>query len=394
MRIFRLFKVHTSTYHGLFCCVLLTIVSFYSVSRAEMTPRLAVLELQGDVGTLQQRQFWSDTIRAASLEALYGYQVSVIDRDQFLMLIQPGRDLSACIGMCAAQIAREVGARWSLSGQLLDQRRQFSVTLKVHSASGDLLGVEQVLIPRTQLTKRLALLTKKLILRTLLAGAEDQEDRSADDVDDTDDVDEDVFPDHDGKHETSTGTQPMSRSQSQMTVGSDQVSARTMIERQGRRGCAGPLVTQKSYRSCVEAGHCTASASWGKCQSKDQEPIVCTSIQQALQFAMWSGGRLPSIKDLLALSKEPTWVHARPAINSSLSEWTLPVEHPEEQILWSKRISTLDVKDLRTESKVPVWQFSQGKALSRMVPPAFQTTHISFRVVYPETHCYGDESVK
>ena len=389
MRIFRPYRVCKLIRCDLFAYALLIFASLTSTSHSELTPRLAVLELQGDVGSLKQRQVWSDTVRAASLEALHGYQVSVIDRDQFLMLIQPGRDLSTCIGMCAAQIAREVGARWSLSGQLVDQKHSLSVTLKVHAASGDLLGVEQESIQREQLTKRLMFLTKSLILRTLIGDEEDEEERSVDDLD------EELSVKHESGHDTKTAQQVTAQSEAEKTQREESTLSPTMIERQGKRICVGPLITQKVYRSCVEKGPCTASASWGKCQSKDDEPVVCINIQQALQFAKWSGGRLPSVKDWLALSKQSAaWVQARRSMGPSLSEWTLPVEYPEEQRLWSQRMSTLDTKDLRTENKVPVWQFAHGKALSRMVPPAFQTTQTSFRVVYPEIHCHGDGEVK
>ena len=109
--------------------------------------RLAVLELQGNVGSIQQKQIWTDYIRAISIKVLKTEQIQVIDRDQFKILLDPAKSLADCTDLCAAEMARELGAHWSLNGNVsklnLDKQTAMMITLKLHDASGSLLGIEQ-----------------------------------------------------------------------------------------------------------------------------------------------------------------------------------------------------------------------------------------------------------
>ena len=59
-------------------------------------------------------------------------------------------------------------------------------------------------------------------------------------------------------------------------------------------------VTVGQYRSCVQAGACSApdechwgSPNWGK-SGIDDHPVNCVSWEEARSFAKWAGGRLPS----------------------------------------------------------------------------------------------------
>ena len=50
-------------------------------------------------------------------------------------------------------------------------------------------------------------------------------------------------------------------------------------------------VTNKQYRACVEAGVCSAPASY---DGGDDHPVVKVNWEQARTFSEWVGGRLPS----------------------------------------------------------------------------------------------------
>ncbi|MBI4056054.1 MAG: formylglycine-generating enzyme family protein [Elusimicrobia bacterium] len=57
-------------------------------------------------------------------------------------------------------------------------------------------------------------------------------------------------------------------------------------------------VTVEQYKACVDSGTCTNpdkefDCNWGK-SGREKHPINCVSWDQAVTFATWAGGRLPS----------------------------------------------------------------------------------------------------
>ena len=100
-----------------------------------MNKRLAVLELQGEIGTIQQKQIWTDYVRSVAIDLLKNERIFVIDRDQFKVLLDPQKSMSDCTDLCAAEMARELGAHWSLSGTLskmsFEQKQGMRKTLLV-----------------------------------------------------------------------------------------------------------------------------------------------------------------------------------------------------------------------------------------------------------------------
>ncbi len=57
-------------------------------------------------------------------------------------------------------------------------------------------------------------------------------------------------------------------------------------------------VTIAQYRSCVDAGACTAPATSERCnwdvEARGDHPVNCVDWDQAVAFATWAGGRLPT----------------------------------------------------------------------------------------------------
>ena len=89
--------------------------ALFFIRAADAQLRLAVLEIQGNVGGIAERQAWTDVIRASAISSLATTNISVIDREQFKLLVNPKKNLSDCADLCVVQLTRELGAKWSLS---------------------------------------------------------------------------------------------------------------------------------------------------------------------------------------------------------------------------------------------------------------------------------------
>ena len=324
-----------------------------SKSYAE-SPRLAVLELQGDLGTLAQRQAWTDGIRRRALTLLRDHGVMVIDRDQFAQLVDPSRDLSDCVGLCAAAIAREVGAHWSLSGSLTQDGSNALVTLKLHNAMGSLLGVEQirgVLLKVTQ--QELAPMTERLIKSALFSPDEDE-----DDAVETSGHEEAVAVDSNPSDQKSE-PEPWQ-----------------LVNTEKGQHCVSPLITIAEYQQCVQAGVCNQTATWGTCQGDQHSPVRCINLKQALTFSRWKKGWIPSLK-------EWSMVMGQRHRGSTFFEWVVPQNYSTRQAAeWRDRFQRIDQRSLKAAAPIEVMNFSaDGQFRRRQTPPAFQVTDLSFRVI-------------
>jgi hypothetical protein len=324
-------------------------------------PRLAVLELQGELGTLLQKQAWTDSIRRAALTLLRDHGVMVIDRDQFAQLVDPKRDLSDCVGLCAAEIAREVGAHWSLSGSLAKDGKTAMITLKLHNASGALLAVEQsrgALIKLTQ--DQIVPMTKRLITVGLFT----DEDES-----DTDEMNE----------EHSVGSP---QNEAILKAKALPVKDRRWHAVRTERGqvCISPLVTIGEYQKCVQAGVCTDRATWGRCKDQNEAPVRCIDIKQALTFSRWRQAWLPSLKEWQALMTQ-----AR--LTTSLFEWVIPDQAKTlgEVAEWRSQYLNMDHQTLKRSPPIDIVKSSikgrHGQTGRRRAPPSFKVPDLSFRVI-------------
>ena len=54
------------------------------------------------------------------------------------------------------------------------------------------------------------------------------------------------------------------------------------------------LVTNKQYKACMAAGRCTAAGESNPERQGDDMPVVDVDWNQAVSFAVWAGGRLPT----------------------------------------------------------------------------------------------------
>lgn len=329
-------------------------MSLISKSHAQ-SPRLAVLELQGDVGTLAQRQAWTDSIRKSALTLLRDHGVMVIDRDQFAQLVDPSRDLSDCVGLCAAAIAREVGAHWSLSGSLTQDGSKAVLTLKVHNSMGSLLGVEQSRSTLLEITQQqLAPLTEKLINSSLFTVDEDEGE------DETDRVEE--------KKSAVVDTQSSDQK--------NDIKSWSLVNTELGQHCASPLVTIDEYQQCVQAGVCDQAATWGTCKGDLHSPIRCINLKQALTFSRWKKGWIPSVNEWRALMSQSRG-------GSRFFEWAVPEGYSVRKAAeWRHRFQVMDQKSLKTAATVTVVKLSPtGRFQSKRTPPAFQVSDLSFRVI-------------
>ena len=378
-------------YYALVWGVIIISHAPYSAHSRVLESRLAVLELQGDVGTLSQRQAWSDTIRASALQTLNTHSIHVIDRDQFSALINPERDLSDCLGMCAAEIAREVNARWSLSGALTQSKKQVIITLKVHDVSGQLLGIEQRLSVLSSLsTGLLSKMTRSLLTRSLKLSISSQSEREVDSI---------VLNnqgDDQGDNQGMNTAAHIERDKKQTS--SDEPYSPLWISLNHRRDktyCVSPLITQQQYQRCVDDHTCTPASTWGRCLTHPADVVRCLNIQQALQFAQWSGGWVPSVREWELWAKR-----AQSQISADLPfEWVVPQSKPRRgEAKWRERHLKISPQRLRAASPIKAYQLNPRDKLrlfsTRRAPLAFAVTDLSFRVVYLTSRCPPDVSSK
>lgn len=326
--------------------------------------RLAVLEVQGALGSLEERQAWSDAMRAVAIERLEGLGVAVIDRAQFELLLPPSADLSECVGMCEAQVARAVGARWSLSARLAAQGGEggiWTVTLKLHSLDGALLKVVQrASLPSVEVPAALSSLTAEALAPLApLDPASRALGRSPQPAE--------VEPTPEPPPQPPPPSPEEEAAWSHRADGLHWVRVETPA---GAR-CVSERVTATRYGVCVAEGRCGAPGRGGRCPAEGAPawaPQTCVDAQQAVAFARAVGAYVASEPELRALYVScPLCVRSAGAV----WEWALT---PAEQ----SDLSALPAPRLRAASKRLVVR-SEG-AGRRLLPPAFRVPDVSFRL--------------
>jgi hypothetical protein len=345
-------------YQSVLQLLFVNLVFGFSLSFTFAEPRLAVLELQGDVGSVTQKQAWSDTMRAAAINIVKDHGIQVIDRDQFTQLIDPNRDLSDCVGLCAAEVAREIGAHWSLSSMLIKDDKKYLLTMKIHDVSGQLLDVKQEKGTLSHLTQKALITVTEQVLESALFEEvlEEQEEVQ--------------------NKEQKDSSQPQEKAQIDETEVLE--PDWYLVKTDQGAFCMSALVSKTQYTDCIRAGECTASAQWGNCQiGGNQSSIRCINVQQALQYAKWSKSWLPSYGEWTRWQQKHHY-------SSRFYEWVIPSQQktPRSAAQWRNEYLELTTRQLKVAKSIEVLQTTKtGMMNKRRTPPNFQTSDLSFRVV-------------
>jgi TolB-like protein len=103
---------------------------------AQRNQRLAVLEFQGKDLEPDVLMTFSDTVRGGVLQAVEGYGIVVMTRENMLVLLREkgGRECSE--GDCEVETARNLGADYVVSGKVVHMERTYVITLKLHETKG------------------------------------------------------------------------------------------------------------------------------------------------------------------------------------------------------------------------------------------------------------------
>jgi hypothetical protein len=107
--------------------------------------RLAVLEFQGKNLDQDILMTFSDTVRGGALLGLEPYGVSVMTRENMLVLLRDMGKQECGEGDCEVETARNMGADYVMSGKVVWIEQLYVVTLKLHETQGgSLIGSETV----------------------------------------------------------------------------------------------------------------------------------------------------------------------------------------------------------------------------------------------------------
>jgi TolB-like protein len=107
--------------------------------------RLAVLEFQGRNLDQDILMTFSDTVRGGALQGLDGRGVSVMTRENMLVLLRDMGKKECGEGDCEVETARNIGADYVISGKVVRMEQIYVVTLKMHETQGgSLIGTDTV----------------------------------------------------------------------------------------------------------------------------------------------------------------------------------------------------------------------------------------------------------
>ena len=126
---------------------------------AAYADRLAVLELRGSAER-DALLMLTNSVRAGAVDGLRGTTIDVMTRENMATLLQDmGIDVDCAEGVCEVETARNLGAQYVLSGEVLRVEGSWVVDLKLHETTG-----------ATLLDTREAVGSSQLALREVLKG--------------------------------------------------------------------------------------------------------------------------------------------------------------------------------------------------------------------------------
>ena len=110
--------------------------------------RIAVLEFRGPMQTDLLATF-ADEARGAALDALRGSGATVMTRESTVLILKDmGRDSTCVEGECEVETARNIGADFVITGEVIHVMDTYIATIKLHeTGGGSLLGTERVQAP-------------------------------------------------------------------------------------------------------------------------------------------------------------------------------------------------------------------------------------------------------
>jgi hypothetical protein len=361
------------------CALWLALASTFTplCSAQPSAARLAVLEVQGSYGTLQERLRYSDTLRQEALKLISPLGISVIDRSSLELLLPPSRSLSDCVGVCSAEVARMVGAHWSLSAHMDLDQESLHITLKLHSAQGELLAIAQKALSHTsapplkaQLPSALRALTHEALAplspspTALSPSAHPQELQAP------------QAPQASPSNERST-VSPASQPQ---PLTWRFVSLKGRAHKAGR--CVSGPVSDQEYMRCVEEGACEPLNTLNGCLEARQAHAQarCVSFSNALSFAQWraerAGLNLTSSPRLLPTLRELKRAQPPELSSAGLNVWVTRPQSPR---------APLSAHALKVAPREPLASVSRrgGGLSTRLTPPAFKLKEIGLVISLP-----------
>jgi hypothetical protein len=107
--------------------------------------RLAVLEFQGKNLESDILMTFADTVRGGILQAVGSRGISVMTRENMLVLLKDMGKQDCAEGECEVETARNIGADYVVSGKVVRMERIYFITLKLHETKlGSLRGTDTI----------------------------------------------------------------------------------------------------------------------------------------------------------------------------------------------------------------------------------------------------------
>ena len=105
--------------------------------------RIAVLKLSNPAGLSEQEvNYLSDLMRRLASSEL-AQSFLVMDKENILTLLPPEKSIEDCVGECAVDTGRLLGAAYIITGDIIRFGKQLRITVKLHDTrSGRLIGSE------------------------------------------------------------------------------------------------------------------------------------------------------------------------------------------------------------------------------------------------------------
>jgi len=116
------------------------------IASASEQDRIAILDLTNHAQLAsQEADYITDIVRAAARQAFAGGQFIIMTRDNVLELLPADATLADCLGECAVQTGRRLGARFVVAGEVLVYSSELRVSLQLYSTvDGNLIASERI----------------------------------------------------------------------------------------------------------------------------------------------------------------------------------------------------------------------------------------------------------